>query len=63
MAPITGLVIGGHCGEVGQLRGITQLLEVEPGTKHRVSTGEDDDVDGIVGLRIAQSLKETSAQL
>ncbi len=48
--------------DVGQLGGVAQFLEVEARAEHRVGAGEDDDVDGVVGLGIAQRGEELGAQ-
>ena len=33
----------------------TQLLEVEPGAERRVGAGEDDHVDAVVGVEVADA--------
>jgi len=49
--------------DIRQLRRIAQLLEVQARAEHRVGAGDDDDVDVVIGLRIAQRAEETPAEV
>ena len=46
--------------DVGQFGGVAELLEVQSRAEHRIGAGEDDDVDVIVGLRVAQRRERTA---
>src|SRR6476661_3313599 len=64
MAPITGLVIGGHCGEIsGSCDESPSSLRSRPAQNTGVGAGDDDDIDVVTGLRIAQRAEETPAEL
>ena len=48
--------------DVRQRRLSAQLFEVEPRAEHRIGAGEDDDVDGVVGLGVGQGAEELIPQ-
>ena len=63
MAPITGLVIGGHCGEMsGSSVRVAQLLEVQPAQNTGSAPVRMTTSTAVVGLGLAQRAKNCCAQ-